>query len=362
MPEVRLVDLHKKYPGVIAVKKVSITFTTATVTCLLGPSGCGKTTMMRMIAGLEMPTAGDIFFDDNRITHLPARKRKIGMVFQYPVVYRGISVYRNIELPLLEEKLSESERKKRIQQVIDILGLENSVEKEISQLDGGTRQKVAIARTVARQPSVILFDEPITSVDAEAKVQLKRALKELTRQLHQTIIYVTHDQTEAMTLADQIALMKEGEIVQLDAPRRLYNHPDDVFGGWFLGNPGMNFYEHRVEALNGGLGLKSPLFPAPLKISGLNGQDRVTIGIRPEHVRLGREPSDSAVGGKVRRKFIVVGGHYLVSVVLGDTLIKIKVDPVLGRQIENDVWVECPLDWITLFGPDGRRLKASLTG
>jgi ABC-type sugar transport system ATPase subunit len=361
MPEVRLVDLHKEYPGVIAVKNVSITFSTATVTCLLGPSGCGKTTMMRIIAGLETPTAGDVFFDEDRITDLSARKRKIGMVFQYPVVYRNISVYRNIELPLLEEKLSESERKKRIQQVIDILGLEESVEKEISQLDGGTRQKVAIARTVARQPAVILFDEPITSVDAEAKVQLKRALKELTRQLRQTIIYVTHDQTEAMTLADQIALMKEGEIVQLDAPRKLYNRPNDVFGGWFLGNPGMNFFEHRVEALDGGLGLKSFLFPAPLKISGLNGQAHITVGIRPEHVRLGCEPSKLAVAGKVRRKFIVVGGHYLVSVELGDQIIKVKVDPVLGRQIEKDVWIECPLEWITLFGPDGRRLKATLS-
>ena len=361
MPEVRLVDLQKEYPGVIAVKNVSITFATATVTCLLGPSGCGKTTMMRIIAGLENPTAGDVFFDDDRITNLPARKRKIGMVFQYPVVYRSISVYRNIELPLLEEKLSGSERKKRIQQVVDILGLADSVEKDISQLDGGTRQKVAIARTVARQPAVILFDEPITSVDAEAKVQLKRALKELTRQLRQTIIYVTHDQTEAMTLADQIALMQAGEIVQLDAPRALYNRPNDVFGGWFLGNPGMNFFEHQVETLNDGLGLRSPLFPGPLKIAGLNGQDRITIGIRPEHVRIGREPSESTVTGEVRRKFIVVGGHYLVSVKLGDIIIKVKVDPVLGRQIESKVWLECPLEWITLFGPDGRRLKATLS-
>ena len=361
MPEVRLVNLRKEYPGVIAVKDISIAFATATVTCLLGPSGCGKTTMMRIIAGLENPTAGEVFFDNDRMTDLPARKRKIGMVFQYPVVYRSISVYRNIELPLLEEKLSASDRKQRIQQVIDILGLEDSVEKEISQLDGGTRQKVAIARTVARQPAVILFDEPITSVDAEAKVQLKRALKDLTRQLQQTIIYVTHDQTEAMTLADQIALMKDGEIVQLDEPRTLYNRPNDVFGGWFLGNPGMNFFDHQVETLDDGIGLKSPLFPGPLKISGLNGQNQITVGIRPEHVRLGLRPSTPAVGGNVRRKFIVVGGHYLVSIDLGDRIIKAKVDPVLGRQIENDVWVECPLEWITLFGPDGHRLKASLS-
>jgi ABC-type sugar transport system ATPase subunit len=155
--------------------------------------------------------------------------------------------------------------------------------------------------------------------------------------------------------------MNAGEIVQLDAPRALYNRPDDVFGGWFLGNPGMNFFEHRVEELEGGLGLKSPLFPGPLKISGINGQNRVTLGIRPEHVKLRREPSESAVGGRIRNKFIVVGGHYLVSVALGDRIIKVKVDPQLGRQIEDEVWLECPLDWITLFGPDGRRLMATLS-
>jgi hypothetical protein len=123
----------------------------------------------------------------------------------------------------------------------------------------------------------------------------------------------------------------------------------------------MNFFEYRVEALDGGQGLKSPLFPRDLKIWGLNGQDHITIGIRPENVRLTRKPSDLAVGGNVRRKFIVVGGHYLVSVALGDKIIKVKVDPVLGRQIENEVWVECPLNWITLFGPNGRRLKAELS-
>ena len=123
----------------------------------------------------------------------------------------------------------------------------------------------------------------------------------------------------------------------------------------------MNFFEHRVEALDGGLGLKSPLFPGPLKISGLNGQDRITVGIRPEHIKIGLESSKLAVRGTVVRKFIVVGGHYLVSVELGDKIIKVKVDPLLGRQIENEVWVECPLDWITLFGPDGRRLNATLS-
>ncbi len=223
------------------------------------------------------------------------------------------------------------------------------------------RQKVAIARTVARQPSVILFDEPITNVDAEAKVQLKRALKELTRQLSQTIIYVTHDQTEAMTLADQIALMEKGEIVQLDAPRKLYNQPDDVFGGWFLGNPGMNFFEQRIQTIEGKSRIQSPLFPKHLTISSLNGEDRITIGIRPEHIKISPEPTDLAVRGKILHKFIVVGGQYLVSIAVGDRTLKVKVDPEAGRLIKEDIWVEVPLNWIALFGPDGRRLEAALS-
>ncbi|MBW2057194.1 MAG: ABC transporter ATP-binding protein [Deltaproteobacteria bacterium] len=361
MSEIRLVDLRKEFDDVVAVRDVTITFPSGTVTGLLGPSGCGKTTMMRMIAGLERQTAGEVYFDNERVTDLPPRERRIGMVFQYPVVYRGISVYRNIELPLMEEKLSGEERKRRIQEVVEILGLQESIDKDTAQLDMGTRQKVAVARAVARQPRIILFDEPITNVDVEARVQLKRALKELTKQRDQTVIYVTHDQTEAMTLADQIALMKDGRIVQCDAPRRLYNQPNDVFGGWFLGNPGMNFFDHDVETSDGSQRLTSPLFPGPVEIYGADGARRVTIGIRPEHVRISLEQTSRSVRGRISRKFIVVGGQYLLSIEFGERLLKVKVDPVLGRQVQDEVWVECPLEWVTVFGPDGHRLGAALS-
>jgi len=365
MSEIRLVNFRKEFKDVVAVRDVTITFPTSTVTGLLGPSGCGKTTMMRMIAGLETPTTGDVYFDDERVTDLPPRKRNIGMVFQYPVVYKGTSVYRNIELPLLEEKLSSAERKKRIETVVEILGLQESVNKDTTQLDMGTRQKIAVARTVARQPRIILLDEPITNVDVEAKIQLKRALKELTRQHSQTIIYVTHDQTEAMTLADQIALMEDGEIVQRDEPRKLYNYPNDVFGGWFLGNPGMNFFEHDVETGDGPLRLVSPLFPSPLQISSVSGKPggtrRVTIGIRPEKVQIVREQTPTSVYGQIVRKFVVVGGQYLLTIKVGERFLKVKVDPVLGQQVQDEVWVECPVDWITVFGPNGHRIEATLS-
>lgn len=361
MAEIRLETLRKEFGSLVAVRDVSISFPTSTVTCLLGPSGCGKTTLMRMIAGLDVPTRGEIYFDNERVTDLTPAQRNIGMVFQYPVVYRGISVYRNIELPLMEDRLSESERRKRIEEVVEILGLQDDVYKDVSQIDTGTRQKVAVARAVARQPRIILFDEPITNVDVSAKVQLKRALKNLTKQHQQTIIYVTHDQTEAMTLADEIALMKEGEIVQRATPRELYNHPNDVFGGWFLGNPGMNFVDYTVETGNGAEQFGEPLFPSPVRVSGLNGQRKVSLGIRPEHIQVTTEATSASVKGSVVRKSIVVGGQYLLAIKIGEKLLKAKVAPQVGQQTRNEVWVECPLDDMIVFGSEGHRLDAVLS-
>ncbi len=361
MAEIHLKKIRKDFKDLVAVKDVTITFPSSTVTCLLGPSGCGKTTLMRMIAGLETPTSGDVYFDDDCVTDLPPRQRNIGMVFQYPVVYRGISVRRNIELPLLEEKISPAERNRRIESVVEILGLQASVNKSITELDNGTRQKVAVARAVARQPRIILFDEPITNVDVNAKVQLKQALKALTRQHQQTIIYVTHDQTEAMTLADQIALMKDGEIVQRDVPRALYNQPNDTFGGWFLGNPGMNFVEVEIQAAGNLSRLSSPLFPKPLQVTGLNGERRVSLGIRPEHIRVSPQPGPDTVKAQVLRKSVVVGGQYLLALQIGDQKLKAKIEPGLGQVVGDDVWVELPLGQVSLFTPNGPRLAATLS-
>jgi len=181
MPEIKIEMLRKEFKEVVAVKDVSITFRTGMVTCLLGPSGCGKTTLMRMIAGLEKPTSGSIYFDDVNITGLPPEKRNIGMVFQYPVVYRGMNVYKNIDLPLVEEGLTEVERKNRIEEIVDILNLRDSLYLNVDQIDNSTRQRVAVARAVARRPQIILFDEPLTNVDVATKVQLKHALKKLTK-------------------------------------------------------------------------------------------------------------------------------------------------------------------------------------
>ena len=245
MAEIRVEQLTKTFGSLHAVDDVSFTFPNGQVTCLLGPSGCGKTTLMRIIAGLETQTSGAVFFGDKDVSRLSPSKRNIGMVFQYPVVYRGISVYRNIELPLQSMKLAKAERTRRVDDAIELLGLSASASLDVSKLDNGTRQKVSVAREVARQPQFILFDEPITNVDAASKLQLKRSLKELTRSLSQTIVYVTHDQTEAMTLADQIALMEEGKIVQCAPPRELYNHPYDTIRRLVPGESGDGLFRRH---------------------------------------------------------------------------------------------------------------------
>ncbi|MCC7024303.1 MAG: ABC transporter ATP-binding protein [Thermomicrobiales bacterium] len=366
MAEIRVEQLTKTFGQLRAVDDITFTFENGQVTCLLGPSGCGKTTLMRIIAGLEKQTAGRVLFGDRDVSRLSPSKRDIGMVFQYPVVYRGMSVARNIELPLQSMKLSKAERTRRVDEAIALMGLSAAAGQDVGTLDNGTRQKVSVAREVARQPEIILFDEPITNVDAASKLQLKRSLKELTRTLQQTIVYVTHDQTEAMTLADQIALMQDGKIVQCAPPRELYNHPDDRFGGWFLGNPGMVFFDAALAGADGHARLDSPLFPMPVAVETNAGRaGDVTIGIRPEHIRVAAEPLPGGVPAELLRKTIQIGGQYLVALKAEgapESGFKAKVAPYHGERLPSAglVHVELPLDQVTLFDERGSRIAATL--
>lgn len=353
MVDIIVENLTKKFGSFTALKDLSMTFPAGKVTCLLGPSGCGKTTLMRIIAGLETPTSGVIRFGNAVVNELSTRQRNVGMVFQYPVVYRGLTVRQNIELPLLEDRsLSKAERERRIEEALDVLEIRHVANAEVIELDNGTRQKVACAREVARRPRIILFDEPITNVDINSKLQLKRALKELFTRLKQTVIYVTHDQTEAMTLADYIALMNEGMITQMSTPRDIYDNPKDVFAGFFLGNPGMNFYE-GLEVVDGFV--KCPFFPFPFKITGRYATaSTVTLGIRPEYVRILFLSSPNAVCANVHRKAIVTGGQYLVTLRIGEVFVRAKVPASVGKVLTpgQEVWVEFPHHRVSVFGSE----------
>jgi ABC-type sugar transport system ATPase subunit len=362
MVKVQLNEVTKTFGSFHAVKDVSLQFPEHTTTCLLGPSGCGKTTLLRMIAGLETPTSGSIKIAGQDVTEWPARRRDIAMVFQYPVIYRGLSVFENIALPLQELKLSKAELKRRVEDAIALLGLERSLNTDPERFDNGTRQRVSFARAVARQSSIILFDEPITNVDPESRFRLKQDLKKLTERLRQTIVYVTHDQNEAMTLADQIVLLKDGEVLQQDAPRHVYDHPKQRFGGWFLGSPGMSFLEHSFDPAEGGR-LQSDLFPFPIRISDLDAVGEKTnlrIGIRPERLRVSPMPTPDAAKGSVKRKFRGVAGQYLVAIQLTKHLIWAKVANEVGKRLGENVWVKCELDAVTIFDDREQALSCRL--
>jgi ABC-type sugar transport system ATPase subunit len=355
--EVRIVNLLKQFGDLNAVDKLNYTFEDGKVTCLLGPSGCGKTTLLRMIAGLLEPTSGSIFFGDWDVTDVPTPKRKIGMVFQYPVVYRGLTTYQNIELPLLNERLTKGDIKQRVNEAIALLQLEKFTNTDISALNSVIKQKVAVARAVARRPEIILFDEPLTNVDASSKTQFKRSFKELTQHLKQTIVYVTHDQTEAMTFADYIALMLDGKVVQFDHPRHLYMKPQDKFGGWFLGNPGMNFIDANVEKKEGARFVSNAFLSSEVKQLG-EEEKTVTIGIRPERIKASQtQTAGKSVPAKLIRKYIACGGQYLLLADVEGKKIKIKTDSETGKKITDSFFLSLSDQDVLLYDSKDKQVE-----
>jgi len=351
MYDIRLTGVTKRFEAFTAVNDINFTIPKSSVTVLLGPSGCGKTTLMRMIAGLESPTEGRIFFDDHDVTDVPTRRRNIGMVFQYPVIYRGTSVRRNLELPLLSEKLSKAEIEKRVDEVAEILDLTSVLKRQVEELDNGTRQKIAVGREVARQPKIILFDEPITNIDLTSKLELKRSMKELFGRLQQTIVYVTHDQTEAMTLADQIALMQDGVITQSDSPKEIYEKPTSQFAGWFLGNPGMNFVPPEFISVSGNK-VSSPLFSQVIDM-GTRAKDADTYGVRAEGIQVSLTETKGGVPAKVTRKSIGAGGQYLLDLAFGSLLAKARVPHEIGKTASGMVYTTIASENITFFDKSG---------
>ena len=354
MYDIRLENVTKKFADFTAVDNITFTIPKSSVTVLLGPSGCGKTTLMRMIAGLETPTSGKVFFGEHEVTNVPTKRRNIGMVFQYPVIYRGTSVRKNLELPLLSEKLSKAELDKRIDEVAEILDLTSVLKRQVEELDNGTRQKIAVGREVARQPRIILFDEPITNIDLTSKLELKRSMKELFGRLQQTIVYVTHDQTEAMTLADQIALMQDGVITQSDSPKEIYEKPNSQFAGWFLGNPGMNFVPPEFIKVSGSK-ITSPLFTQTIDL-GSKASSVDTFGVRAEGISVTTSQAKDGVQARVTRKSIGAGGQYLLDLAVGSLLIKARVSHSVGRDATDAVWASIASENITFFDKAGKAI------
>ncbi|MCK0150907.1 ABC transporter ATP-binding protein [Marivita sp. S6314] len=291
MAEVRLVDIEKKYGNFLAVPKQSLTIHDGEFLVLLGPSGCGKTTTMRMIAGLEDITSGDILIKGERINDKPPKDRDIAMVFQNYGLYPHMTVRQNIEYPLKLRGVSRADRKTRVQETADKVELGALLERRPSELSGGQRQRVALARAIVRTPSIFLMDEPLSNLDAKLRVTMRAELKHLHHELGVTTVYVTHDQMEAMTLANRVAVMREGKIVQLDTPKKIYAEPADLFVAGFIGSPSMNLIDGEVS---GGV-FRADGVEIPVTLEDRKG---VVLGIRPEELAITQDAS-AAISGKL---------------------------------------------------------------
>src|SRR5919199_5402620 len=291
MARVLLKDLNKKFDGTHAVKDVNLEIRDREFVVLVGPSGCGKTTTLRMVAGLEEITSGQISIDGKVVNDLAPMDRDIAMVFQNYALYPHMSVYDNMAFGLKMRKFDKREIEKRVREAAEILGIGEYLKRKPRQLSGGQRQRVALGRAIVRHPQVFLFDEPLSNLDAKLRVQMRVELKKLHERLGTTAVSVTHDQVEAMTLGDRVVVMKDGWVQQVGDPMELYNNPANRFVAGFLGSPAMNFIEVRIGAENGslwaigdGFRIKVPADRAD-RLARHVGQP-VTLGIRPENLHL----------------------------------------------------------------------------
>jgi len=274
----------KKFGDVTAVKDLSIQVRDEEFLVLVGPSGCGKTTALRMLAGLEEQTSGDIFIGERLVNDVAPKDRDIAMVFQNYALYPHMSVYDNIAFGLKLRGVQKQEIDRRVNEVAEMLGIGHLLARKPKELSGGQRQRVAVGRAIAREPAVFLMDEPLSNLDAKLRIQTRAELQKLHQRLRRTTIYVTHDQVEAMTMGDRIAVMSAGELQQLDTPEMLHEHPVNMFVAGFIGSPAMNFFEAKV-AQNGGTVADAGFFKAPVSGAAADAKGRdVVVGIRPEDI------------------------------------------------------------------------------
>ena len=297
MSEINIKKINKYYGSNHIIKDVSLDIKSQSFTVLVGPSGCGKSTILRMIAGLEDINSGTIAIDGTVVNDLAPKQRNIAMVFQSYALYPHMTVFNNMAFGLKLEKRSKDEIEERVHEAAKILQIEDYLQRKPKQLSGGQRQRVAIGRAITRKPKVFLFDEPLSNLDAALRVQMRVELAKLHDQLDATMIYVTHDQTEAMTMADEIVVLDQGIISQSGGPMELYNNPSNLFVGGFIGSPKMNFINTKILSSNTKstkvdlFGSSDIVIPKTSKTS--SSGDQVTLGVRPEHLLVNKKSSSS---------------------------------------------------------------------
>ena len=286
MADVRYIEATRIYPGTEApaVDRLNLHIEDGEFVVLVGPSGSGKTTALRMLAGLEEVDAGAILIGGRDVTDLAPKRRDVAMVFQNYALYPYLTVEQNIAFPLRIAKVKKSERSRRVREVAELLGLTEFLQRKPGQLSGGQRQRVAMGRAIVREPSVFLMDEPLSNLDAKLRVQMRADIAALQSRLGVTTVYVTHDQSEAMTLGHRVALLKDGKLQQCESPRELYDRPVNTFVAGFIGSPAMNLCELPCGA-NGSIPFGGETVPLPAAAASA-GWDRIVLGLRPESLEL----------------------------------------------------------------------------
>jgi len=349
MASITLKNLNKSWGDFVGVKDLNLEIADKEFLVLLGPSGCGKTTTMRMIAGLEEVTSGSILVDGAEVNDLEPKDRDVAMVFQSYALYPNMSVYENIEFPLKIRKVPKDQHHEMVMRAAAMVELEPFLKRKPSELSGGQRQRVALARAIVRKPKVFLMDEPLSNLDAKLRVSTRAQIKNLSHELKVTTIYVTHDQIEAMTLADRVVVMSGGVVQQVGTPTDIYDRPANAFVASFIGSPAMNLVDGK---LSGGA-----FVAESTKITGLSSGDRdATLGFRAEDAEVVES------GGQINASIYsleLLGDAVMVTVRIGGALVAVRADKGYRAEIGDQVSIRVPVDHLHLFdAKTGARLEA----
>src|ERR671912_599674 len=340
MAELKLTDIKKSYGAATIIHGVDLAIADGEFVVFVGPSGCGKSTLLRIIAGLEQVSGGDIRIDGQSVTNVPASDRGLAMVFQSYALYPHMSVYKNMAFALENMGLGRSEIDQRVRRAAQMLRLTDYLDRKPKALSGGQRQRVAIGRAIVRDPKIFLFDEPLSNLDAELRVNMRIELARLHEELAATMIYVTHDQVEAMTMADKIVVLQGGVVEQSGSPLELYHHPRNLFVAGFIGSPKMNFMPATVTAADGGGATVRIAGGSALTVPVRHGHvavgDPVTLGVRPEHMR----PAESGeLAGEVMVVERLGGETFLYTQVPGDAMVVIQADGEIPTRVHERIAV-----------------------
>ena len=349
MVDIYLENLTKYFGSVRAVEDLTLRVKDKEFMVLLGPSGCGKTTTLRLIAGLEKPTKGHIYFGDNLMDYVPVKDRNVSMVFQSYALFPHMRVFDNIAFPLDVAGWSKEEKKKRVMEIAKMLRIEDLLERKPHELSGGQKQRVALGRALVRKPDVLLLDEPLANLDAKLRATMRGEIKRLQKDFESTTVYVTHDQIEAMSMADRIAVLNEGWLQQVGTPDELYSSPSNVFVAGFIGSPSMNLLDCSFVEESGLLDFASFTIRVPEDLRDLlKGHTELIFGIRPRDVKVSRKKLPHAIESEV---YVVepLGEETIITLEVKGTMVRVVTSPTFKAKIGMRIWTSFDLNKAHIF-------------